>query len=395
MANAEEKTSIVILTGGELRHTYFRIGMAMQPGVRVLASFCEGAEKSLTAQYTNSGNYDEDIRASHIAGRLQTETDFFASAVKWSADKSSAYATLYQVLVTFAKTLAPVLPFITETLYQNLVRTFDPQAPASIHLCTMPQADESVRDAQLEDQMRLATLAVVLGRSLRSKHDLKTRQPLRRLSLLPPDERSRRELAGMVDLIADELNIKEVVLVEDETEFSEISYKPNFRALGPRFGKRMKEVAARIAQLTAEEMARLQTGEKIEVADGEIAVDDIEIQRQEKEGMVVAIENNLGVGLDIQLDGDLIMECTAREFVNRVQNMRKEADLEVSDRIVIGVIGQPELLQAVQKHRDYIGAETLATELQTGQIPTDCLQQQEWKVNAHDATIGIARTPNF
>lgn len=89
MANAEEKTSIVILTGGELRHTYFRIGMAMQPGVRVLASFCEGAEKSLTAQYTNSGNYDEDIRASHIAGRLQTETDFFASAVKWSADKSN------------------------------------------------------------------------------------------------------------------------------------------------------------------------------------------------------------------------------------------------------------------------------------------------------------------
>ena len=308
------------------------------------------------------------------------------------ADKSSAYATLYQVLVTFAKTLAPVLPFITETLYQNLVRTFDAQAPASIHLCTMPQADESVRDPQLEDQMRLATLAVILGRSLRSKHDLKTRQPLRRLSLLPPDEDSRRELASMVDLIADELNIKEIVLVEDETEFSKISYKPNFRALGPRFGKRMKEVTARIAQLTTEEMARLQAGEKIELAEGEIAVDDIEIQRQEKEGMVVAIENNLGVGLDIQLDDDLIMECTAREFVNRVQNMRKEADLEVSDRIVIGVIGEPELQQAVQKHDDYIAAETLATDLQTGLVPADCLQQQDWKVNGHDVTIGIART---
>ena len=308
------------------------------------------------------------------------------------ADKTSAYTTLYQVLVTFVKTLAPVLPFITETIYQNLVRTFDHQAPESIHLDAMPQADESMRDPELEEQMRLATQAVILGRSLRSKHELKTRQPLRRLFLLPPDERSRRELAEMTDLIADELNIKEVLLVEDETEFSDVTYCPNFRALGPRFGKRMKEVTAFIQQLTSAEVKSLQAGAKIEVADGEITVDDVDVQRREKEGTVVAIENNLGVGLDIHLDDDLIAECTAREFVNRVQNMRKDAGLEVSDRISVFIRGEEELEEAVQKHRAYIAGEILATKLETGQQPPDKLLEQEWQVNGHTGTIAIIRS---
>jgi len=307
------------------------------------------------------------------------------------ADKASAYATLYQVLVTFVKTLAPVLPFIAETIYQNLVRTFDVQVPESVHLCSMPQAEESRRDPELEEQMDLAARAVGLGRSLRSKHGLKIRQPLRKLFLLPPDARRRGELAEMVELIADELNIKGVVLVEDETEFSEVSYRPNFRALGPRFGKRMKEVTARIGQLTPAEVGSLEAGEKIQVADGEIGIDDIEIQRREKEGVVVAIENNLGVGLDIHLDDDLVMECTAREFVNRVQNMRKDAGLEVADRIHVGVRGEAELEQAVQKHADYIATEILSLDLQTGALPDDALLQQEWKVNRHTGTIGIAR----
>ena len=138
-------------------------------------------------------------------------------------DKAAAYATLYRVLVTFVKALAPVLPFITESIYQNLVCPVDESAPDSVHLCDMPQVDESLRDAELEEQMALATRAVVLGRSLRSKHDLKVRQPLRSLYLLPPDEQSRDELGQMVDLLADELNIKEVLLGEDETDLTEVS----------------------------------------------------------------------------------------------------------------------------------------------------------------------------
>jgi isoleucyl-tRNA synthetase len=232
---------------------------------------------------------------------------------------------------------------------------------------------------------------VVLGRSLRSRHNLKTRQPLRRLFLLPPDEDSRRELAEATALIADELNIKEVVLVEDETEFSEVSYKPNFRALGPRFGKRMKEVSARIAQLSSQEFAALQAGGTLDIAEGHITVSDVDVQRTEKEGVVVAIDNNLGVGLDVQLDEELVMEGTAREFVNRVQNMRKDAGLTVSERIRIGLRGEEALEAAVQRHRGYIMAETLARELSTGEPQDGGLLEQDWKVNELDGTITIVR----
>ena len=307
------------------------------------------------------------------------------------ADKAAAYATLYRVLVTFAKALAPVLPFITESIYQNLVRRIDEEAPESIHLCDMPQADVNLRDAELEAQMALAARAVVLGRSLRSKHELKVRQPLRRLYLLPPDEQSRHELEPMADLLADELNIKEVVLVEDETELSEVSYRPNFRVLGPRFGKQMKEVAARIQQLTAEEIETLVAGGRVAVADGEISLEDVEVQRQEKEGVVVAIDQNLGVGLDVQLDDELIVECTAREFVNRVQNMRKDADLEVADRIHVGVQGESDLLRAIEVHREYIGAEILALGIRIGELPEEAFLEQEWQVNGFVGTIAIAR----
>ncbi|MFA6107369.1 MAG: isoleucine--tRNA ligase [Candidatus Latescibacterota bacterium] len=307
------------------------------------------------------------------------------------ADKASAYATLYQVLVTFAKALAPVLPFVTEAIYQNLVRTFDSTAVESIHLAEMPQAEERHRDPELERRMALASRAVVLGRSLRNKHNLKVRQPLRRLFLLPPDEQGRSDLGPVLDLIADELNIKEVVVVEDETEFSEVTFKPNFRVLGPRFGKRMKEVAARVATLTPEEYRGLQNGGTIEVADGRLGLEDVEVQRQEREGVVVAIEGNLGVGLDLHLDDELVMEGTAREFVNRVQNMRKEAGLEVADRIRLGVQGESGLQEAVRRHQEYIAAEILATELLIGDLPAAGLLEQEWQVNAYAGTIRIAR----
>lgn len=307
------------------------------------------------------------------------------------ADKGSAYATLYRVLIALSRVLAPVLPFVTEAIHQNLVRRNDSGAPESVHLCRMPQADETLRDADLEEQMALAMQAVALGRSLRSKHNLKIRQPLGRLYLLSPDEHSRSELQEVTDLIADELNIKRIVFVDDETELSEVSYKPNFRALGPKFGKRMKEVSARISRLSREEFAVLQAGGTLEVAGGELTAGDVEIQRRGKPGVAVAFENNLGVGLDVQLDEGLIMECTAREFINRVQNMRKDAGLDVSERIRIGVRGEDQLEAAVQMHREYISAETLALDLTTGGLPTGTVLEQDWRVNELDATIGIAR----
>ncbi|NKB70683.1 MAG: isoleucine--tRNA ligase [Candidatus Latescibacteria bacterium] len=307
------------------------------------------------------------------------------------ADKSSAYATLYKVLVTFTQSLAPVLPFITEVIYQNLVRSCHQDAPSSIHLAAMPQAEEGRRDQPLEEQMDLAMRAVVLGRALRNKHELKTRQPLRRLYLLPPDESSRRALQSMADLIAEELNIKEAVLVEDETQFSDISYRPNFRLLGPRFGKGMKKVAARIAKLTSAEIAQLKNGGAIEVADGQITLADLDVQRREKEGTVVAIENNLAVGLDIQLNDELVREGLAREIVNRVQNMRKEAGLEVADRINLWIDGSPAVAAAADQHGSYIATETLADNLEVAPAPPEISSKRLWQLNGEACTIGLVK----
>ena len=307
------------------------------------------------------------------------------------SDKLSAYATLYQVLVTFTKALAPVLPFVTEQIYQNLVRSYDADAPCSIHLCDMPQAAKGLRDSELEEQMSLATRAVVLGRSLRSKHDLKVRQPLRKLYLLPPDEHIRDELVEMGDLISDELNIKEIVMVEDETELSEVSYKPNFRALGPRFGKRMKEVGAWGQAMTAADIKALKDGGSIDVADGQITIDDLEAMRSEKDELVVAVDNNLVVGLDVHLDDELIQECTARELVNRIQNMRKDAGFDVSDRISVGIQGEDGLESAAKAHRDYVAGEVLAEDVVIGSIPEGLAVRLESKVNGHEGTLALRK----
>jgi isoleucyl-tRNA synthetase len=311
-------------------------------------------------------------------------------------DKASAYATLYQVLVTFIKCLAPVLPYVTEIIYGNLVRSWDSEAPESVHLCDMPVADEALRDAELEEQMNLAMRASTLGRALRSKHNLKVRQPLARVFLLPPDERSREELTQVSDLIADELNVKEVVLVEDETEISEVSYRPNFRALGPRFGKRMKEVGAFIAGLTPEQVKGLAGGGALDIAGGTIGINDIEVQRSEREDVVVAIEDNLAVGLDLHVTEELACEGCAREFVNRVQNLRKDAGLDVSDRIRLWVQGSDVLEAAVTAFHDTIATETLAAEISVGSLPngepTDrSVLSKELEVNDEACTVALVK----
>jgi isoleucyl-tRNA synthetase len=305
-------------------------------------------------------------------------------------DKASAYAALYQVLTVFVRALAPVLPFITEAIYRNLT-AWDSEGPESVHLSDMPQADEALRNNGLEKQMELATRAVVLGRALRSKHNLKTRQPLQRVFLLPPDEHSREELTEVSGLIADELNIKEVVLVEDEAEISEVSYRPNFKTLGPRFGKRMKEVGAFVGTLTADQVRELSVGGRLAVADGDIGIDDVEVQRREREDVVVAVDENLCVGLDVQVTDDLRLEGFAREVVNRVQNMRKDAGLDVADRIHLWIDGPAPVADAMAAHDGYVAGETLAEELQVGASPDQVLSSRTWEVNEVECQIAIAR----
>ena len=195
----------------------------------------------------------------------------------------------------------------------------------------------------------------------------------------------------MTGLISDELNIKEIVMVEDETDLSDVSYKPNFRVLGPRFGKRMKEVAARVRNLNDDDVATLKNGGSIEAAGGRITLEDLEIQRKEKDGLVVAIDNNLGVGLDVLLDDELIDECTARELVSRIQNMRKEAGFDVSDRIAVGIRGDAKLEAAAEAHREYVAGETLAEAVVIGEIPEDCGVRQESTINGFQGTLALRK----
>ncbi len=289
------------------------------------------------------------------------------------SDKQEAYCTLHYVLLSFCRTAAPFIPFVTEEIYLNL-RT--PGMPESVHLCDYP-VPETVRDERLERQMELTIRAVSLGRFLRTQTGLRVRQPLRKVVVAVEDAGARELLAGTKDIIAEELNVKEVGFIADETELVTRSVKANFKTLGPRLGKNMKEAASKIAVLTAHEVSALLKDAKLVFAlssgEGvEITPEDVVVQREEKQGLTVANDSELTVGLDTFLDDSLRKEGLAREFVSRTQNLRKEIGLDVSDRIELAFSGDKQLAEAVAAHREYIMNETLAVSLAEKSLPETC-----------------------
>ncbi len=283
-----------------------------------------------------------------------------------AADKEAAYQTLYTVLTTFVKLLAPTIPFITEAIYQNLVRAVVPDAPESVHHCLWPEAaplTEAERD--LLEAMAAVRLAARLGHSVRAGHNLKVRQPLAK-ALIATDPRHRRELEQLLGLLADELNVKAVEFVEEEGDLVTYRLLPLNRVLGPKFGRRFPLVRKALAGLdAAEAVARLQAGEPLTLtlADGSEAVlspEEVLVQSQPREGYGVAGEGGIVVALDTQLTPDLRQEGLAREVIRRVQALRKEADYELTDRIVVRLRVEGDLAEAVARFRDLIAAETLA-----------------------------------
>ncbi|MFA6715315.1 MAG: isoleucine--tRNA ligase [Victivallaceae bacterium] len=280
-------------------------------------------------------------------------------------DKDEAYETLYYVLLTFAKTAAPFIPFITETIYRNL-RTAD--MPESVHLCDYPEIDRNRRDVYLETQMESTMTAVSLGRHLRAQHQMKVRQPLAKAVIVINDEKIRAMLEETSAIIAEELNVKTVEFSADEDEVVHRSAKPNFKALGPKLGRFMKEAAGQVGKFTSADISRLEKGGSavLTFSDGsklEIGADDLMIQRQEKEGMTVANEGDVTIALDTQLSRELEEEGFAREFVSRVQNLRKEMDFEVSDRIIVKYSLDSDFKDALVNFSDYICNEVLAVQL--------------------------------
>ncbi|MCI6287320.1 MAG: DUF5915 domain-containing protein, partial [Lentisphaeria bacterium] len=300
------------------------------------------------------------------------------------ADKDEAYATLYHVLLTFVKCAAPFIPFITEDIYRTL-RT--ESMPESVHLCDFPQPETARRDTWLEKQMDVTMKAVSLGRFLRTQRNLKVRQPLKRAVLVSGDSGIRKMLEETADIVAEELNVKKIDVRADEEELVRLSAKANFKTLGKKLGPQMKEAAALMQTLPSSQVAAVLRGEKVTVAlksgtELELGKDDLSIQREEKPGLSVASEDGVTIALDTDLTPELVAEGYAREFVSKVQNLRKEMGLDVVDRIHTVYQTAPETAAALEQFNDYIKNETLSETLSVGEAEHECdLNGQSCKVS--------------
>ncbi len=279
-------------------------------------------------------------------------------------DKKEAYDTLYRVLMTFIKIAAPIIPFTTEDIYQNLKTDGMNQ---SIHLELYPEYQKAQRDLELEKRMALTQKAIVMGRSLRASNNLKTRQPLQTVFLVDRTEEEREVLSAMADIIAEELNVKEVLIQEDESALVSYSAKANFKVLGSRLGKQMKEVAAQIELFTGKMIASLLDGKSVTLAysEGEIEIkaEHIIVARTEKEGVKVLNDGSLTVGFDTKVTEELLQEGIARDIVRSVQNLRKESGFEVSDRIRLTYDGNEVVQQVFANFGETIAKETLSNTL--------------------------------
>ncbi len=303
-------------------------------------------------------------------------------------DKAQAYAALYDVLLKLSKIAAPFVPFISEAIYRNL-RTED--MPESVHLCDFPTGSPEWRDYELEARMESAMDVVSLGRNLRTEHNLKVRQPLKALHIVSRETERLDEVRALSELIRDELNVKDLVFSHDEADLAELAAKPNFKALGPTYGKQVKAIAGELARQTTDGLERLLEGEPLElVVEGSpvsLTAEDVVVQRHPKEGLAVASAGPFVVALETELDDDLVKEGLAREFINRVQNIRKNLDLDVTQRIRVTFEGEPQLRGAVEAHRDYIAGEVLALELQAG--TPEASVSTEWEINDHPCRIRV------
>ncbi len=278
------------------------------------------------------------------------------------SDKMAAFATLYDVLALFSRVAAPILPFVTEEIYQGLVRQVDPDAPPSVHLTDYPEADIALIDEGLERSMATVRTVVTLGRGLRKRHDLRVRQPLDTVTVVTRSPEEQDAVTNHSALIAEELNVKHVKVHADESGLIDLHAKANFKELGPRFGKEMKSVAAVIASLDHDTVSRILDGGTHEVDGITLGSADIVVTRSPRDGTVVATEGSISVALDTRLSDDLRIEGIARELINRIQGVRRSLDLEVTDRInLTWASNDAPVISAFDTHGEMIAAEVLAT----------------------------------
>lgn len=308
-------------------------------------------------------------------------------------DKTAAYQTLYECLITVVKLMAPFAPFLADELYRNLNNITKKESWESVHLAGLPVADTSVMDRVLEDRMERAEKIVMLVRAMRMKSNLKVRQPLKRIILPIADDRERETVQQMEDMILDEINVKTIEYVTDESGIVKKKAKANFKSIGPKFGKSVQQVAGRIKELTVEEIGDLERSGTLNLSVNGSTVtidrDDVEIIREDIQGWLVVSDGGLTVALDTELNDELRAEGIAREFVNRIQNMRKDAGFQVTDRIAIFYKASERIDRVVQSMASYIKKETLAVELsghlETGEYSTT------FDINGEPVEAAVAR----
>jgi len=340
--------------------------------------------------------YDLNRSVAPFVGFIDLLTNWYIRRSRrrfWKAgqgsDKLEAYATLFQVLRNLSRVIAPFVPFIADGIHRALKQPGDPE---SVHLCLFPEKEAQMnRDSDLEQRMELVLSAVTMGRALRAKHQLKIRQPLRKITLITATPEAQRILEDLGELITDELNVKSVEISRDEKDLVELSAKANFKLLGRRMGKKMKSVSQAIAAMSPAQIRDyLQQGSiELEVDEESTRFENEEIlvQRNQKEGLLVETDNLLTVALDTEINEELMQEGLAREFVNKVQNMRKEKNLDVMDRIVTRYRGSKVLESSLETHSDFIRTETLTNILSSESV----LEGEDWDLNGEACRIFIEK----
>jgi isoleucyl-tRNA synthetase len=293
-------------------------------------------------------------------------------------DKTAAYQTLYECLVTVTKMMAPFAPFLADELYRSLNSVTKNEPFASVHLSTLQNVEVDVIDRELEDRMDRAVRIVGIVRAMRMKSNLKVRQPLKKIIVPISNEEQKQSIMKMEGVILDEINVKSIEFVHDESDIVIKKAKPNFRTLGQKYGKQVQAVAAKVREMTSQEITSLQrTGVFAIPVNGDtfsITKEDVEVLHEDLHGWLVEADGGVTVALDTEITPDLRNEGFAREFVNRVQNMRKDAGFDVTDRISIYYSGTELLNAALEAMQEYIAHETLAVDvhstLHAGEIST-------------------------
>ena len=304
-------------------------------------------------------------------------------------DKINAYMTLYTALVTLCKAAAPMIPFMTEEIYQNIVRKVDEAAPESIHLCDYPAVNEDQIDAELEDNMDEVLKIVVMGRACRNTANIKNRQPIGQMFV-----KANQALPEFfADIVKDELNVKKVVFTDDVRSFTSYSFKPQLKTVGPKYGKLLGGIRQALPALdgnAAMDELNANGALKLDINGNEVVLtkEDLLIETAQMEGYVSEQNNDLTVVLDTNLTPQLVEEGFVRELISKIQTMRKEAGFEVMDKIRIFASGNETIGQILDKFREQIQNEVLAQSIELNMVQG---YQKEWNINGEKVVLGVEK----